>query len=102
MKTIEQLQEENAALAAQVEALRFCLSGLVNGGKIIFNDDYEPAIAALSATPQHHLAEIRAEAGRAGYLACAAEYDLENAHASKEGIARNADQYADQIRREVK
>ena len=93
MKTIEQLQEENAALSAQVGALREAYYSYIETG---FDEILDNAFAA---TPQHHLRELKAEAGRAGYLACATEYGLENAHASKEGIARNANQYAEQVRR---
>lgn len=108
MKTIEQLQEENAALLATVEALRDALQAVmesIGGGKKFCGHDFDcvcagdKARAALAAKPQHHLRERDAEKGRAGYLACATEYGLENAHAPKEGIARNANQYAEQVRR---
>lgn len=77
MKTIEQLQEENAALMAQVEALREHASDAAGAlgflshhlrgrmGEAALMDMAEKADAlseALAATPQQHLAEIRAEA----------------------------------------
>ncbi len=53
---IEKLKEQNAALAATVEALRDAYAAYVESG---FNEILEDSFAA---TPQHHLAEVRAQA----------------------------------------
>lgn len=47
---------------------------------------------------KNHIAELQAEAGRAGYLACAEEYGTARLNGSEQGIKRNADQYAARVR----
>lgn len=65
---IEKLKEQNAALAATVEALRRELQACQNVLHSLAHDgQVTPAYAndakkVLAATPQQHLAEIRAEA----------------------------------------
>lgn len=73
---IRKLQEENAALAAQVEELQqFCLTAA-------------------------EVQELRAEAGRAGFVAC---HELDKiVPVNDESVQILADGYADKIRQEVK
>ena len=59
---IAELEERNAALAAQVEALREAWEAVKR------NDWDAPLDEAFEKTPQHHLRQVRADAGRVGYL----------------------------------
>lgn len=52
---------------------------------------------SLPPTTQH-LRDIQAEAGRVGYLACADEYGVASSNGSKQGIERNANQYAARVK----
>ena len=66
MKTYDELLAENAAFASQVEVLRKAALNaisLMSGGeaKAQLRDAYD-------ATPQQCLAEIKVEAGRAGFI----------------------------------
>lgn len=108
------------ALAAQVEALRkallpFASTGLptlVNGENYsVMHDrvkdwfgvsEFVRAIECFNKTPQQHLAEVKAQAGRAGFVA---GYMLCNDGSPliKHNYEGFADQYADSIRQgEVK
>lgn len=63
---IDELEEKNAALAAQVEALRSAALDAISfmpGGeaKAALRDAYD-------AIPQHHLRQVRADAGRDGFI----------------------------------
>lgn len=100
------LTAERDALAAQVEMLRSDVEYIkgklyiLKAGVYVRRDTdkaYARCESVLSKTPQQHLAEIRAEAGRAGFIAAlTAEMDI-----GKETEA--ADRYADSIRQgEVK
>lgn len=92
MKKIEQLQEENAVLMAQVETLRKAYEA----SKFTeFGDEILEKLFA--ATPQQHLAEIRAEAGRAGYELGALQWCF-NASEMAVDIEKAANQCAARIR----
>lgn len=92
----EEVDKQNKELAAQVEALR---------GAICKYPTVEIPLVykALLATPQHHLAELRAAAGRAGFVAGAnwwARCELcDDLHLDENNAANH---YADKIRQEVK
>lgn len=111
MSDLEKLTAERDALAAQVEALRDALQAVmasIGGGKKFCGHEFDcicagdKARAALAATPQQHLAEIRAEAGRAGFVA---GFKRRTALGplrkmwSEEEIIELYNQYADSIRR---
>lgn len=105
---IRHLESERAALAAQVEALRDTCSYWINHAKPsgdCSKSEYNTWLAlgyqssAMTKPPQHQLAEIRAEAGQAGFVAgchCGANYNIHD-------WDNQADEYADSIRKgEVK
>lgn len=104
------LQDERDALAAQVEELRKAIEPVNDMANRLpewskedrcHSDELEKA---LEMTPQQHLAEIRAQAGRDGYLQGhldAAGDDV--GEWSRKHSEYHAKQYADSIRRgEVK
>lgn len=76
---IEKLKAERDALAAQVEAfkkIREDWKGLaINDAKTLI-----AFIEAADKSPQQHLAEIRAEAGRAGLQPLRDEWEKKDAH----------------------
>jgi hypothetical protein len=95
------------ALAAQIEVLqkhieRVALCYYNNTGNepslSVFHRALDEAESAVFKEPQECLAEIRADAGRDGFVACADHYGLQHAIATDAGIKRNADAYAEQIR----
>lgn len=104
------LQGEVDALAAQFEALRDSLDKIanwtectaefrINYGSNGERDFYRRVAAdALAKTPQHHLREVRAEAGRAGYIAGATDAMAEYNAPMPFNLDRCADQYAASIR----
>lgn len=83
---LEQLKAERDALAAQVDALRVAIKPFATGGvcsaiaresySIMYErikdwhgvSEFKKAQTAYNATPQQCLAEIKAEAGRAGFI----------------------------------
>lgn len=71
---IEELEEQNAALAATVEAFtkviseRFTIKETQPDGAVI-TDGAPWALELLRTTPQHHLRQVRADAGRDGFVA---------------------------------
>jgi uncharacterized coiled-coil protein SlyX len=70
----EEVDKQNQALAAQVEALRKALNSQLNdcinfdGGKLT-DVIMENSSKVLLTAPQHHLRQVRADAGRAGFIA---------------------------------
>ena len=80
----EEVDKQNQALAAQVEALHKAIETALHGtvfdevgnrdddGLIPFHETKTAVIVlqnALAATPQHHLRQVRADAGRDGFIA---------------------------------
>lgn len=93
MKSYEELQAERDALAAHLAAIQqawACAGRWPDSPTQLTN-----LAMAIEATPQQHLAEIRAEAGRAGFV--------EGLRLRSKGPCLDfeaaANQYADQIRR---
>lgn len=88
----EELAEKHDALAATVEALRVAALNAIHqmsGGeaKADLRDAYD-------ATPQQHLRDVQAEAGRAGFIACIRlAYELQHPPGTI-----HADQYAEKVR----
>ena len=66
LKQLCLLQEERDQLAALVERLR---SYIYRGSPINLNPEKCERDKLLAATPSQHLAEIKAQAGRAGFVA---------------------------------
>jgi hypothetical protein len=107
-QNLEAVQAERDALAAQVELLRSTLSTVnsVLSGKTEFSSseiDTDSVQQVIDATPSACLAHVRAEAGRAGFVAgteCCSDY-LDTYYADID-FTRHADQYAESIRQEVK
>jgi hypothetical protein len=108
---IVQIERQNQELAAQVEALSKLHSDLTNAD-MVFEDDAHSGylitteqideMEHLLATPAACLAHVRAEAGRAGFVAGAewwAKCELEDTLHLDEQSAAN--QYAESIRQEV-
>ena len=93
---LDELQQRNAELAAQVELLR--------NGVTHFNrsrGDMNPLLKAYLSTPAQCLAEVKAQAGRDGFLAGidarrGIEYDVHNG--DWKAADRAADEYANTIR----
>ena len=101
MKTIEQLQGENAALLAQVEELRSACQLAIDMFKV--NDINAPNTIetledAINATPQHRLREVRAKAGRKGYAQALFDH-FAGDYRTLDKLKDKPDQYADKIRR---
>ena len=99
---IEKLKAERDALAAQVEAfkkIREDWKGLaINDAKTLI-----AFIEAADKAPQQHLAEIRAEAGRAGFVEGVRQEMLDKFGLFYLETQDRANQYAEQIRKgEVK
>lgn len=93
---IAELEEQSAALAAQVETVKslFSLNCLVGCDGILHYPvaQYNKVVDALNAAPQQHLAEIRAQA----------VIDAVVSHEVKYGnsqFGRHLREYADSIRR---
>ena len=90
MKTVERLQKENAELNAQLKMIR----------KIFRDESLSEAETmrklsfVIDSAPEQCLAELKAEAGRAGFVAC---IRLAYALQHPPGVI-HADQYADNIR----
>jgi predicted nuclease with TOPRIM domain len=102
------LEAERDALVAQVEALSKLHSDLTNAD-MVFEDDVHSGylitteqideMEHLLATPAACLAQVRADAGRAGFVAgteCCSDY-LDTYYADID-FTRHADQYAESIR----
>ena len=107
---IEGLTAERDALQAQVEALSKLHSDLTNAD-MVFEDDVHSGylitteqideMEHLLATPTACLDEVRAEAGRAGYLQGQLDAMGDPDEIDKEHAEFRAHQYAESIRREV-
>lgn len=108
---VSYVRSDRQALAAQVEALRNLLDNVRRGEEFIVDSSIMLGVdcdladeidAALKATQQHHLRELRAEAGRAGFIAGARIVSDSCTNAEDEWydsqIISASDQYADQIR----
>lgn len=107
---LEKVTAERDALAAQVEALKLPLKALLEtplgfGGSLqadgqfayrVRESVFKKAEDAINATPQQHLAELRAEAGRAGFVAGANWVESDELPLSKDVAAKL---YAEQIRK---
>ena len=104
------LEAERDALQAQVEALSKLHSDLTNAD-MVFEDDVHSGylitteqideMEHLLATPTACLDEVRAEAGRAGYLQGQLDAMGDPDEIDKEHAEFRAHQYAESIRREV-
>ena len=103
MKTYEELLAENEALAAQIETLKslFPLDCLVGcDGMLNYPiKKYNNVVDAFNLAPQQCLAEIKAEAGRAGFIAGYHKMHIEfvGSLASSEGAEFAANQYAAKV-----
>ena len=106
-KRIAELTNERDALVAQVEQLRDLLIRAVKGEQYIIESDLIAAIGsdlqseiseAIEATPAHCLAEVKAQAGRDGFIA-GAEFIQKGGYLS---LPAGADEYANQIRQSAK
>ncbi len=114
---INAITKHNHALAAQVEALRVAIEPFSIGGvcSAIAREDYsimherikdwhgvnefKKAQAAYDATPRQHLAQIRAEAGRAGFIeGCELIIDLVSDGSNTGAYKFHADEYAAKVR----
>lgn len=109
---VTQIDNMFAGIRQQRDALKYHLSRVLSayGG----NSGFEPSLSVfcraidearelIDATPQQCLAEIKAEAGRAGFIAGYHKMHIEfvGSLASSEGAEFAADQYADKIRQGV-
>ena len=109
MKTYEELLAENEALVAQVEILRE-IYYLADGARVEHSEGnageekdwlnklYSVAGDYMQPTPQQCLADIKAEAGRAGYLAATYDYEHLFEIECKLTPEQAANQYAAKIR----
>ena len=88
----EEVDKQNQELAAQVQALREAWEAVKR------NDWDAPLDEAFEKTPQHHLRQVRADAGRDGFIACA-EIFLDLNEDQNIYVQYQADQYCDQVRR---
>lgn len=90
---------ERDALAAQVEVLR---TQITKAREYLSHVDVNSAgvmlDVALESTPAACLAEVRAEAGRAGYAECALDFGLCSTDEQRVNIVKQADAYAESIR----
>lgn len=101
---IKQLQAERDALAAQVEVLKDSINKCTVDGVALLRLSSELK-QAVAATPRQHLAEIRAEAGRAAIYAL---FEVGNCPQYENGAGdgfiecgdalKFADQYAAKVR----
>lgn len=99
MKTIKQLQEENAALMAQVDALKSRV-GTAERVEAIFNQAPEISFDDCLRLFPDDLREIRAEAGRAGFVAAINLVRLNPERANHAVfVLQKAAEYADSIRK---
>lgn len=100
-----------AELKAQVEQLRELAEFWINQSKPVGGrkDEYMTWLAlghqsaAMNATPAQCLAEIKAQAGRDGFIAGADSYfDRHSDEEMSEHVLNSADQYANQLREQAK
>ena len=90
MKTIEQLQKENAELIAQLRMIR----KIFRDESLSQSEVMRKLPMVIDLTPEQCLAELKAESGRAGFVACIKlAYELQHPPGTI-----HADQYADSIR----
>lgn len=109
---VVELQDERDALAAHVEALRMAIYNVVHASRnnsgnepslSVYHKAINDAYAAWNAAPQQHLAEVKAQAGRAGFVAGAQSMKLAFQYGGSYSTEQKADKYADSIRQgEVK
>ncbi len=77
MKSYEELLTENEALSAKLKLMRSALELSLISVKTCYKQHWAPfsdlstVEEAIKLSPQQCLAEIKAEAGRAGFIACA-------------------------------
>jgi hypothetical protein len=99
-QNLEAVQAERDALAAQVEVLQ---SAIRESNRYLVSklpaDFHWPAFLN---SPAARLAQVRAEAGRAGYAECALDFGLCSTDEQRAAVVTRADQYAETIRQEVK
>ena len=91
----EELAEKHDALNATVAALRKFIE---SGSPINTNPDKCERRKLLAATPQHHLRQVRAEAGRAGYLIGIQDWRYAELKRQNFNIEKSADNYAESVR----
>jgi hypothetical protein len=100
-RNAEKLEAERDALAAQVEALKDAANSAYchwNSSSDVFGG-MKRLIAAVEATPAQCLADVRAEAGRAGFIAgCELIIDLVSDGSNTGAYKFHADEYAKKIR----
>lgn len=92
----EELAEKHDALAAQVERMStfIKLSAKKWGGIPEVEPTFWNLLRVANESPQNHLREVRAEAGRAGFIACIRlAYEIQHPPGTI-----HADQYAESIR----
>lgn len=103
---LQDLKAERDTLAAQVQALRREIQSAADWFSAYWPelnkaqcDRIRQMDNVAKATPQHHLAELRAEAGRAGFVAGYFHYKHYGFQFEEE-LDAASDKYAEQIRRE--
>ncbi len=104
----EELAEKHDALAATVEALRKALDECAEEFELSGEHDntvYTLVKVALAATPQQHLRDVEAKAGRAGFVAGASDAAAYIGKQLQSGatdinleLAPPADKYAESVR----
>ncbi len=99
---VELLKAERDALRNERDALlidkKNLLTYVADAEKWFNMHDPNGYVSPKRDTAQQCLREIQAEAGRAGWLACAEFYGLKDTYASKKGIERAANEYAATVR----
>lgn len=88
------LQNERDDLAATVNTLKMaimsnCYDDPSTSGKRLME--------LANATPQQHLAQIRAKAGRAGYMRCVKDFNLTRSYCNGWAPYQMADSYENEI-----
>lgn len=92
-----QLKSEHDALAATVEALREVANHYQF--KIVASDNaMDEIVARLGNTPQQHLRDVRAEAGRDGFIEGAQSMKLAFQYSGTYSTQSKADQYAERVK----
>lgn len=90
MKTVEQLQKENSELIAQLKIIR----KIFRDESLSQSEVMRKLPMVIDLMPEQCLAELKAEAGRAGFVACIRlAYELQHPPGTI-----HADQYAESIR----
>jgi hypothetical protein len=90
--TYEELAAQVEVLRTQITKAREYLSHVdVNSAGVMLD-------VALESTPAACLAQVRADAGRAGYAECALDFGLCSTDEQRVNIVKQADAYAESIR----